>query len=529
MPFSQEKADRAVKFIKGLSHTKGRQWAGKPFNMLPWEEDDVLRPLFGTLKDDGYRQYRTCYVELPKKQGKSELAGAVANYCLFADGELGGEVYSAAGDKEQASIVFNVAAEMVRLHPTLNARTKIIDSRKRMVVAKTNSVYVALSKETLTKHGYNPSVVIIDELHAHRTRELYDVLVEGTDYAREQQIIFIITTAGIFDKNSIAWEVHEYALKVLEDPSYDPTFLPIIYAADKDDDWTSEKVWAKCNPSLGHIVDIDKLRRDCQKAINVPTRQNDFRRFRLSQWVAQLVRWMPMLDWDECAGDRINIELLLGRKCYGGLDLASTTDIAAYVLVFPPEEEDGMYHVLPYFWIPEDGMADRARRDKVPYDMWVRAGLIEATPGNEIDYKFIKAAISDTAEMFDVEEMAFDRWGATKITQDLEDMGFSKDPEASGRKLIQFGQGYASMSAPTKELLHLVLSRKIAHGGNPVLRWMADNVMVRKDPAANLKPDKERSLEKIDGIVALIMALDRAQKHEVFESAYADGHEVITF
>ena len=369
---------------------------------------------------------------------------------------------------------------------------------------------------------------MIDELHAHKKRDLYDVLIEGTDYARVQQLIFIITTAGIFDKNSIAWEVHEYALKVKEDKSYDPTFLPVIYAADKNDDWTDEEVWWKCNPSLGSIIDVEKLRRDCKKALKIPTLQNDFRRFRLSQWVAQLVRWMPMQAWDEC-GKPVTIEELLGRQCYGGLDLASTTDVAAYVLVFPPDDEDGVYYVIPYFWIPEDGMHERARKDRVPYETWVRSGLIEATPGNQIDYKFIKAVIGETMEMFDVEEIAFDRWGATKITQDLEEMGFSKDPDAPGRKLTQFGQGYASMSAPTKELLHLVLGKKLIHGNNQVLRWMADNVVVRKDPAGNIKPDKEKSLEKIDGIVALIMALDRAQTYERYKSAYEDGHEVISF
>lgn len=516
------------KFVPGLNFTKGRQWAGKPFKLLKWQREIIIQ-LFGTLREDGYRQYRTCYIEVPKKNGKSEFVGAVSLYCLFADGEPRGEIYCAAGDKEQASIVFDIAAEMVRLNPSLKARTKIIDSRKRMVVAKTGSVYVALSKETATKHGYNPSAVVIDELHAHKSRELTDVLIEGTDYARMQQLIFIITTAGVFDKNSIAWEIHEYALKVLEDPSHDPTFLPVIHAADRDADWTSEEVWKACNPSLGHIIDIDKLRRDCQKALNVPTRQNDFRRFRLNQWVAQLVRWMPMHDWDECAGERTNIEALLGRKCYGGLDLSRTIDITAYILVFPPESKDDKYIVICHFWLPEENMQDRIRRDKVPYDLWVQAGLIEAVPGRVIDYPFVKAVIAETSEMFDIKEIAFDRWNASPIVQDLTDMGFNLDPDSSGRRLVQFGQGYASMSSPTKELLNLVLTRKLAHGGNKVLRWMADNVVVRHDPAGNIKPDKERSLEKIDGIVALIMALDRAQKHETFKSAYDDGHEVITF
>lgn len=521
MPYDENKANNAVKFIKRLKHTKG-EWAGHPFNLLKYQEDEIIRPLFGTIKKDGYRQYRFCYVELPKKSGKSELAGAVSLLCYYADKEIGGEVYLAAGDKDQASIVFNVGASMVRQNKALLSRTDIIDSRKRMYLLKTNSVYAALSRETSTKHGYNPSCVVIDELHAHKNRELYDVLVEGTDSARRQQLIFIITTAGIYDKTSIGWEVHEYARKVKDGIIKDPTFLPIIYAADQKADWTDEKVWKEVNPSLGHIIDLEKVRDHFKQVKNVPSRQNNFRRFRLNQWVSQLVRWMPMEEWDVCGQEKVNIESLRGRKCYGGLDLASTTDIAAYALVFPPEEEMEPYKALLYFWIPDENMHERALNDNVPYEMWVRAGLIEATEGNTINYAFIEAAISMTAEMFDVQEIAFDRWGATKMIQALEDLGFSGDPDATGRLLIKFGQGYKSMSPPTKELLNMALTRKISHGGNPVLRWMADNMVVRTDPAGNIKPDKERSKEKIDGIVALIMALDRALRDEFEESAYAD-------
>ena len=526
--YDKAKADRVIQFINGLCHTKG-EWTGRPFHLLPWQEDEVLRPFFGTVDEKGYRQYRFCYVEIPKKNGKSELAGAVSAYCLFADGEMGGEVYSAAGDRDQASIVFNVAAYMVEHNKRLKARTDIINSRKRMVVPKTNSFYAALSRETSTKHGYNPSCVIVDELHAHKTRELYDVLVEGTDSARRQQVVFIITTAGVYDKTSIGWELHQHALNVLEDPEYDPTFLPIIYATDKDASWRDEKVWKKANPSLGHILDMEKIRDHYQQVSNMPSRENNFRRFRLNQWVAQLTRWMPMDDWQDCGEERLNPEAFYGRKCYGGLDLSSTTDVAAFVLVFPPESADDLvYTVLCYFWIPEENMLERARKDKVPYDMWTRAGLIEATPGNVIDYKWIIAALKATAEMFDLEEVAYDRWGATKIIQDLEDLGFNSvanDADAEkvpGQHLVQFGQGYKSMSPPCKELLNLVLQRRLAHGNNPVLRWMANNVVIATDPAGNIKLDKKRSIEKIDGMTALVMALDRAIKAVEGGSSY-DG------
>ena len=520
---------RAVEFVKSLKHTQGRQWMGVPFNLLDWQENEILRPFFGTVDEHGIRQYRFVYVEVPKKSGKTELAGAVGNYCLYADGELGGEIYSAAGDKEQASKTFNAAMEMVVQNTSLKRRTDIIRSRKRMVVPGTNSFFAALSRETFTKHGYNPSCVVIDELHAHRDREMYDVLVEGTDTAREQQVIFIITTAGIYDKTSIGWEVHDYALKVKNGIIDDPTFLPLIYAADEKDDWRDEKTWRKVNPSIDSIVPIEKLRDHYNQVKNIPARENNFRRFRLNQWVAQLVRWMPMAEWDSCGEKRLNPETLYGRRCYGGLDLASTTDIAAFNLVFPPEDDnDKEYKTLSYFWIPEDNIIERGRKDHVPYDMWIRAGLIEATPGNVIDYKWIIAALDEITNMFDLQEVAFDRWGATKIIQDLEDLGFttaSSDADVEDvptPRLIQFGQGFKSMSPPSKELLNLVLLKRLVHGGNPVLRWMADNIVVRMNPAGWIKPDKEKSIEKIDGMVALIMALSRALLGVVGGSSYDD-------
>ena len=516
MPYDRTKAERVIKFVSGLKHVKGRQWAGRPFTLIPWQEHEVIRPFFGTLKENGTRRYRICYVEVPKKDGKSELASAVGNYALYADGEAGAEVYAAAGNLDQASIVFDSAAAMVRMNPRLLERSNVLDSRKRIVVPRTNSVFVALSKEHLSKHGLNPSCVVIDELHAHKTRELYDALIEGTDAAREQQIIFIITTAGVFDKNSIAWEVHDYAMKVKKGIIDDPTFLPVIYMAEDDDDWTDEAVWKKVNPSLGYIIDIENIREHYATVVNVPSRQNNFRRFRLNQWVGQTTRWLPMDYWDACNKGPVNIERLRGDKCYAGLDLASTEDITAFVLVFPPEDADrGDYIIVPYFWMPDENIQERGRKGRAPFEMWARNGLIELTPGPVTDYRFVLKVIDEAARMFDIQEIAFDRWGATKVVQDLQDMGFDpvydtdKEPDP-GRHLIQFGQGFGSMGRPTKALLHLVLAQRINHGGNPVLRWMADNVVVRMDPAGSVKPDKSRSLEKIDGITAMEMGLDRA-------------------
>lgn len=507
MGYDKSKADKAVQFFKCLKHTKGK-WAGVPFDLLPWQEHEIIRPLFGTVKANGKRQYKTCYVEIPKKNGKSELAAGIALLMLFADQEPGAEVFSAAADKLQASIVFNVAAQMVRQNATLKKSCKIVDSVKRIAVAKTDSFYRVLSAEAYTKHGLNPSAVVFDELHAQPGRDLWDILTVGSGDAREQQLIFAITTAG-YDRNSICYEIHDYALKVRSGVIEDETFLPVVYSLDEDADWDSEDNWYDANPSLGTVIDIEKVREAYKKAKELPANENLFRRLRLNQWTRSETRWLPLDKWDLCAGI-IDKKELIGRQCYAGLDLASTTDIAAYVLVFPPEE-DGIYDVLPYFWIPEENMAERVRKDRVPYDQWTKQGFIEPTPGNVIDYGYIKQTIGDTAKLFDVREVAFDRWGATKLVQDIEELNLT---------MVEFGQGYKSMSAPTKELMNLVMSGRLNHGGNPVLRWMCDNMVVTTDPAANIKPVKNKSTEKIDGMVALIMGLDRAVRHLSGKSVY---------
>jgi len=499
-----EKAERVRKFISHLKHTKGK-YAGKPFVLTDWQWNDIIKPLFGTVKKDGTRQYRTAYIEIPKKNGKSELAAAVALYLLFADREPGAEIYSVAADRDQASIVFNVAAQMVRQSPVLSKRCKVIDSTKRIVVYKTASFYHAVSADVPTKHGVNPHGVIFDELHAQPNRDLWDVFTTSGG-TRTQPLVFAITTAG-YDRHSICWEVHEYAMKVLKGVIEDPSFFAYIRAASEKDDWTDEKVWYKANPALGDFRSIEEMRIACKRAKEVPAFQNTFRRFYLNQWVRQEERWMPLDKWDECAFE-VDMDELAGLKCYAGIDLSSTTDITALVLVFPFGDS---FKVLPFFWVPEENIYERVRRDKVPYDVWVKKGYIEATEGNVIDYKAIRQKILQLSERFEIVEIAFDRWGMTQLSQDLDDEGFT---------MVPFGQGFASMSAPTKELMALVLSQKIHHGGNPVLRWMADNMVVKQDPAGNIKPDKSKSTEKIDGMVALIMALDRAIRHKKGGSVY---------
>lgn len=495
--FDRLKAERALRFIETLRHTKGG-WAGKPISLMGWQRDIISR-LFGTINPDGTRQYRTCYIELPRKQGKSTLAAAVALYLLFADHEAGAQIYSAANDRGQAALVFNDASAMTRQSAALMKRARIIDSQKRIVYHGQNSFYCAISAEAYSKFGYDSHGIIYDELHAAPDRELWDVLTTSTG-SRRQPLTLCITTAG-YDRNSICWEQHDYACKVRDGIIADPTFLPIIYAAPEDADWTDEKVWHDCNPALGVFRSLEEMRTTCKKAQETPALEMTFRRLYLNQWTSSVERWLPMDKWDACAGD-VNLECLKGKPCYAGLDLAATTDLAALSLVFP--REDG-YDVLMRFWIPGDTAHDKERKDRVPYALWSRQGHIKLTTGNVIDYGYIRQELKELREVYNICEVAFDRWGATKLSQDLQEDGFT---------MIPFGQGFASMSSPTKELMTLVLGGKLRHGGHPVLRWNADNVVVAQDPAGNLKPDKMRATQKIDGIVALIMAIDRATRHE---------------
>ena len=514
--FDEGKAKRTVDFINCLKHTKGK-WRGQPFELLPWQEA-IIRDVFGTVKENGYRQYNTAYVEIPKKNGKSELAAGVALYMTCGDNEWGAEVYGCASDRQQASIVFDVAVDMVEQCPALKKRIKPVMSVKRLVYKPTNSFYQVLSAEAYTKHGLNVHAVIFDELHSQPNRELFDVMTKGSGDARTQPLFFLITTAGT-DRHSVCFEQHQKAEDILQGRKIDPTFYPVIYGASDDADWSSEEVWRNANPSLGHTIDIEKVRNAYLSARDNPAEENIFRQLRLNQWVKQSTRWMQMDKWDACAFP-VDERELLGRECYGGLDLSSSIDITAFVLVFPPRNDTEKYILLPYFWIPEENMRQRVRRDHVPYDVWAKQGFLQTTEGNVIHYAFIEKFIDDLGKKFHIKEIAFDRWGAVQMVQNLEGLGFT---------VVPFGQGFKDMSPPTKRLMELVLEKNIAHGGHPVLRWMMDNIFVRTDPAGNIKPDKEKSTEKIDGAVATIMGLDRAIRNEGSTGSVYDERGILSF
>lgn len=489
-------AVRAVRLINQLTHTKG-PFAQQPFDLRAWQKS-IVRQLFKT-KADGRRQYRTCLLMLPRKNGKTELAAALAVYFLLFDGEIGGEVYSAAADKDQAALVFNVAAQMIRNDPELYAQVEIIDSQKRIVHRKSGSFYRAISAEAYSKHGFNASVVIYDELHAAPSRELWDVLTTSQG-ARSQPLTLAISTAG-YDRHSILFELYAHARKVQERPSLDPTFLSILYEAPTDADWTDEKVWKKANPALGDFRSLEEMRIAAARAKEIPAQENTFRRLYLNQWTEQASRWIAMPTWDACKHVVDRAELA-GRRCYVGMDLSSTKDLTALVAVFP--DDDG-FDVLAQFFVPKDSIRDRSRRDRVPYEQWEQDGDLTATPGNVVDYEAVRKTLQAWAVEFDLRMIAFDPWNATDLVTRLQ--------AQDGFLCVAMRQGFQSLSAPTKELEKSILSKTLRHDGHPVLRWNISNSSVESDPTGNLKLSKKVSTERIDGVAALVMAVDLMNRH----------------
>lgn len=497
-------AERVRTFCRRfLRHSKG-QWAGRPFDPLPWQWDDVILPLYGWRRPDGTRRFRRCGIWIAKKNGKSTLMSALSLYHLCGDGEQGAEVYNAANDRDQASIVFNEAANMVRASPTLTRFLTVIDSRKRIDFDKSNSFYRALSADVPTKEGINWSFLCYDEIHAAKKADLYETLRYG-GIARRQPLEVTISTAG-FDRLSIGYELYDYARRVQSGDVIDTSFLPAVYEVPADADWQNPELWHLANPSLGSTLDIEEMKVAVAEAASTPSRENAFRRYRLNQWTEQETRWLSLRHWDDCRVD--DWPDLTGRRCFGGLDLASTTDLTALVLVFPV---DGSYYVVPYYWLPRDTqmLRDKGANTRT-FLQWSTQGHIKRTSGNVADYDVIRDDIVALSKRYKIVDLALDRWNSTHLATQL---------QKSRVNVVMFGQGYASMTAPTKRLETSVLGRKIRHDGHPVLRWNVGNVVVEMDAAGNLKPSKAKSTEKIDGVVALIMALGRVMVDEG-ESVY---------
>lgn len=491
-------AERVRDFLRRFCrHSKG-EWVGRPFELQRWQWRDVVGPLYGWKRADGTRRFRNAYVEVPKKNGKSTLAAGLVLYALIADGEPGAEVYSAAADREQAGIVYAEAASMVRQSPALAARAIVADSRKRITWPLSRSWYACLSADVPTKEGLNVHFLCFDELHAQRTRALWDVLRFG-GAARRQPISFIITTAGS-DRHSICWEQHQHAAAVLAGDVTDPDLLAVIYAAPPGADFRRRATWRKANPSIGTIVRVDEMASAAAEAARSPTALNAFLRYRLDVWTDSTVAWLDMERWRAAAADFTPADLD-GRRCFAGLDLASVRDLAALALVFPPDDPTGPYRVLWQCWAPRDGAADRERVDRVPYMTWARAGWLTLTEGNCTDFNAIREAVRAAGERYDIVELAIDRWNATQLMTDL---------AADGFDVIAHGQGYASMSGPAKATERLLLQGRLVHRGNPLAMWTASNTVVETDAAANVKPSKKKSTERIDPMIALVMAVGRA-------------------
>ena len=498
LDFREDRADAAIKFLEALTHSKG-EWAGQPVMLEPWQKF-IIGSIFGWYRPDGTRRFRKTYTEVARKNGKSLIAAGVGLLLAFFDNEPGAEVYAAATKRDQAKIVWGEARRMVRASEGLKRR--ITTFVANLHSETTNSKFEPLGADEDSMDGLNIHGVIIDELHAHKNRKTYDVLNTATG-ARRQPLMFIITTAG-YDRESICWQEHDYGIKILEGIIEDDSFFAYIATIDVDDDWGDPKNWIKANPNLGVSVKPDKIAEAVNKAKQVPGEQNALLRLHMDVWTQQAERWIDMDTYAKC-DDPFDPDDLRGRHCYAGLDLASVTDICALELWFPPEEEGERVKVLSMFWVPEDNILKRARNDHVPYDDWVRDGYMKATQGNVTDYDVIRADINELNTLFEIREIAIDRWNSTQLQTQLQGDGFT---------VADYGQGFMSMAAPTKEIGRLIIDQGICFGNNPVLRWMFANIAVEQDAAGNLKISKKISSEKVDGPVALAMACGRALVEE---------------
>jgi phage terminase large subunit-like protein len=504
--YDQRAVDRVRYFFERfLRHSKG-EFANKKFELLDWEYDRVVAPAFGWKMPDGRRRFTQVGVGVAKKNGKSTLLAGLGLYMLVGDGEAGAEVYSAAGSRDQASIIYNEAANMVDASPALQSHVALKRTAKEMTFG--NCFYKALSADVPTKEGLNTHCLLFDELHAQPNWDLWNVL-HYSFAARRQPLLFWISTAGVYDQESVCWQQWQRAKAVQESTAVDISFLPCVYETEEADDWESEETWKKANPSLGVMLRADEFRTAVDQAKAMPRMENEFRRYRLNQWTRQAVRWINMERWNACRAVYDEKDLLR-QKCIGGLDLAATTDIAALVLLFRDLDK---YRLWPIFWLPRGALERRRRENKTRMDAWANK-YIRLTPGDVLDYKVIRRDMNRLAKMFKITKQGIDPWNATQVAVDLEDDGFPVEYVRTG---------YTSISGATKEFERLVLEGGLEHPGNPVLDWMVGNVAIEQDAGGLIKPSKRRSSEKIDGVVAAIIALAlslvaRGTKPTVYES-----------
>ena len=518
--YDQESVDRVVRFFSLLHHTKG-EFAGHPFVLSEWQIKLIIEPVFGWKRPDGTRLFRTVYTEIPKKNGKSALLSGILLYLMMADGEPEAETYAAAVDRAQAGIVFNAAKAMVEASPKIKKRLKVYVGH--LLNPKNGSTMRALSKEAGNLDGINAHGVGIDELHRHKSREIWDVL-EGAGGSRRQPLSFTITTAGVYDPHGIWWEVRTHARNVRDGVVQDPTFYPLIFEADEEkDDWEDREVWARVNPELGNAKKWDLMESLYRKARESPEAQGSFKRLQLNMVTKQVTRWIDPVVWNRC-GEVFDESELEGRECFGGLDLSTTTDLTALALVFPPVFGDSGWKALMWFWLPGGNLVKAEKRDRVPYTQWKKDGLLETTDGDVIDYDAIiyrlvghdRNGTIGLRDRYNIRGIAYDDWNATSTANKL---------QAEGLEMVTFRQGFKSYNEPMKKLEQMVIKGELNHGNNPILTWHMSNVALATDPAGNIKPDKSKAIQRIDGACALIMAvgLGLVQTDEAAEVVYQKG------
>ena len=506
--FDRKAGQRVVDWIERYcTHTKA-EWGGTPLILADWQKEEIIIPAFGWKdRKTGLRKYRRVFVFIPRKNGKSTLGSAIGLYLLCGDKEPGAEIFSAASDRLQAGIIHDVAKQMVLQNPTLTTRLRTF--QYTITHPDSGSFYRVLSSDAPRQHGKNSHGVIFDELHTQPNRELWDVLTTSTG-SRRQPLIFAFTTAG-FDRQTICFEQYDYAKKVKAGIITDDTFLPVIYESEEKDDVFDEAIWKQTNPNYQISLKKEYVIEESTRAKNEPSYENTFRRLQLNQWTSAETRWISDEVWMRGVKD-FDIKKLEGKPCVCGLDLASRRDICAFIMLFPIEDS---FIILSHFFIPGLTARERTQKDGVNYDQWIRGGFITETPGNVTDYDYIRKFVNDAGEKYDIRVIGYDRWNASQLVINLQDDGFECDP---------FGQGFASMSAPTKELEGMIYNSQVNHQGNPVLRWMCSNVMIVQDAAGNVKISKDKSKEKVDGMVALVMATGEwMTKFDGDTSVYDEG------
>lgn len=480
--------DRAVRWISNLTLCEAFQ--GQPFNLLPWQADGIIRPIFSG-------SYHRCLLLLPRKQAKTQISAAVGTYSILGSGKVGQAVLCAASDRDQASHLFDKCVTMITADPYLEKQVRIYSSKKRIEVKRGGNYLQVLSSEGRRQHGQNPSLVLFDEVAQQPNRVLYDSLSSAFG-ARKDYLLLMLSSAGN-RRDSLLWDEYQYATKVRDGLIHDPDYLPIIYEAEQDADWTDEAVWHKAMPALSTFGNIDFIRSECRKAKEIPSEESKFRQLYLNQWVASSTKWLNRAKWDLCGQHSIDPDALKGRTCYGGLDLSNTSDITAFVLVFPMD--DGTYAVLPHFWLPRDYAEERDRRGRTNYLHWASQGHITLTEGDAIDHDFIHQRVVELSDLYDIREIRIDPFAGTQPGIKL---------RMEGLNVCFMRQGTLSMNEPVKRLEVLTARDQLRHGSSPVLNWMADNAVVVRDSNDNIKFDKESSADKIDGMVALAMGLGAA-------------------